>query len=138
MAEHAKPDLANLLTEKVHYGRSSMQKWVWENYDQIIKAMPDRRNWLVLTEAATEARVTDAEGKKPNPNSMRATFNRVKRIKDEIGTPSGQPRLNASADPSATQAAPVQAEHVGRLIEPDMPKPALRRTFAVSTPKKEI
>ena len=35
MADDPKPDLAKLLTEKVQHGRSSLQKWTWENYDQI-------------------------------------------------------------------------------------------------------
>jgi hypothetical protein len=103
MADDTKPDLAKLLTEKVQHGRSSLQKWTWENYDQILKAMPVRRNWVVLAETATEARMTDSEGKKPNPNSMRATFNRVKRLKDKIGAIPDTMRLNAPKPaPNAT------------------------------------
>ena len=97
MADDPKPDLAKLLTEKVQHGRSSLQKWTWENYDQIVKAMPNRRNWVVLAEAAAEARMTDAKGNKPNSNSMRAVFNRIKRIKDKIDAIPVTTRLNAPA-----------------------------------------
>jgi hypothetical protein len=110
MADDPKPDLAKLLTEKVQHGRSSLQKWTWENYDQILKAMPVRRNWVVLAEAATEARMTDSEGKRPNPNSMRATFNRVKRIKDKIGAVPDTTRLNAPRPVPRPTAEPAPTE----------------------------
>ena len=107
MADDPKPDLAKLLTEKVQHGRSSLQKWTWENYDQIVKAMPNRRNWVVLAEAATEARMTDAKGNKPNPNSMRAVFNRIKRIKDKIGAIPVTTRLNAPEPAPRPTAEPT-------------------------------
>ena len=107
MADDPKPDLAKLLTEKVQHGRSSLQKWTWENYDQILKAMPNRRNWVVLAEAADEARVTDSEGKKPNPNSMRAVFNRVKRIRDQIGAIPDTMRLNGPEPTPRPTAEPA-------------------------------
>ena len=107
MADDPKPDLAKLLTEKVQHGRSSLQKWTWENYDQIVKAMPNRRNWVVLAEAATEARMTDAKGNKPNPNSMRAVFNRIKRIKDKIGAIPVTTRLNAPEPAPRPTAGPT-------------------------------
>ena len=107
MADDPKPDLAKLLTEKVQHGRSSLQKWTWENYDQIVKAMPNRRNWVVLAEAATEARMTDAKGNKPNPNSMRAVFNRIKRIKDKIGAIPVTTRLNAPEPTPRPTAKPT-------------------------------
>ena len=73
--------------------------------------MPGRRNWVVLAEAAAEAKMTDAEGKKPNPNSMRAVFNRVKRIKERIGAIPEQTRLNALPPQPAQSAPPSESRN---------------------------
>lgn len=137
MADDTKPDLAKLLTEKVQHGRSSLQKWTWENYDQILKAMPNRRNWVVLAEAATEARMTDSEGNKPNPNSMRATFNRVKRIKNSVGALPEQTRLNAPpTQPSSPLPSTVPSTSAD--VSRDTTLARMRAQFKpVTIPKKE-
>jgi hypothetical protein len=53
---------------------------LYENYDQIITALPGpRRNWKILADAATEAGTKDAEGKDPNAGSIRVAFARVEK-----------------------------------------------------------
>jgi hypothetical protein len=107
MGKPAEIDLVKLLTDKMRYGRSPMQRWLYENYDQILAAMPGpRRNWRVLAEAAIEAGQTDADGNPPNANSMRAAFSRVHRLKETASDtvtekPSGQPRSNSPLAPAS-------------------------------------
>jgi hypothetical protein len=134
--DDAESDLARRLTDKIRHGRSPMQKWLWLNYDQIIQAMPGpRRNWRVLSEAAIEAKQLDADGKLPNANSIRAAFNRVKRIKDASGTDAvAQP-----PGPSAMAARRGVVRPSLQAVDADSPnRAAPRRTFVISTPKKEL
>jgi hypothetical protein len=127
-------DLTARLKERLGYGRSTMQRWLYENYDQIVAAFPGpRRNWKVLVEEAIEAGLKDAEGQNPNANSIRIAFKRVEQIRKATSIQAEPKAANSEKRPVLDQKTEAREILPTSLVKP---RPKRPYEFKVASLKK--
>jgi hypothetical protein len=98
--------LAKQIIEDANTNRSSVYRWLRENYTEVAKAIPVRGSWDALRRAAIEAEITTRKGL-PTVAALRSAWLRVVADMERAGGQASRKRAKA---PTATSQPATQSQ----------------------------